>query len=472
MTTVLAVELNDAGLQLARVTDTHPAELLGGPGPGFALLQNGRVLVGEEAARLHRTAPLYAQNRFWRELSVEPLTWSARGIATHADLAHAQLAGIVATATPGADAILVMAVPPGYSREQLGLLVGIANETGVPLRGLVDLGLAACAAGAPVPHVVHLDVQLHQAAITVLEYRPESGQLRRSRYELLPAAGAIAFHQALAASIASEFVRQTRFDPLHEAATEQRLHDLLPGWIERLEAEAEIEAEMTFGTDAHRISLTRTGLVAAVEPLLAEVLRLVQSSRPAGLAVELRVSQRATALPGLVARLESLRDCCIVALPHGAAALGALAAREAIVRPADALALVHRLPVAPATDPGAAGPDARLATVPDDAIPTHVLFRGRAWAVTVEPLTLGWSTGGVLRPLPLPEGIAGLSKSHCTVVRRDGQVVVEDHSTYGTYVNDERVAGRVALRVGDVLRLGAPGVTLDLIRVVPEHGAA
>jgi pSer/pThr/pTyr-binding forkhead associated (FHA) protein len=78
----------------------------------------------------------------------------------------------------------------------------------------------------------------------------------------------------------------------------------------------------------------------------------------------------------------------------------------------------------------------------------------------------------VLRPLPLPEGIAGLSKSHCTVVRRDGQVVVEDHSTYGTYVNDERVAGRVALRVGDVLRLGAPGVTLDLIRVVPEHGAA
>jgi pSer/pThr/pTyr-binding forkhead associated (FHA) protein len=47
-----------------------------------------------------------------------------------------------------------------------------------------------------------------------------------------------------------------------------------------------------------------------------------------------------------------------------------------------------------------------------------------------------------------------------------------DHSTYGTFVNDERVGGRLALRVGDVLRLGAPGVTLELIRVLPEHGAA
>ena len=47
-----------------------------------------------------------------------------------------------ASAAPGAS--LLIAVPPGYSREQLGLLVGIANEAGVTLRGLVDLGLAAC----------------------------------------------------------------------------------------------------------------------------------------------------------------------------------------------------------------------------------------------------------------------------------------------------------------------------------------
>jgi pSer/pThr/pTyr-binding forkhead associated (FHA) protein len=49
-------------------------------------------------------------------------------------------------------------------------------------------------------------------------------------------------------------------------------------------------------------------------------------------------------------------------------------------------------------------------------------------------------------------------------------VQVEDHSTYGTFVNEDRVTGRLALKAGDVLRLGAPGVTLTLIRVLPDDG--
>ena len=129
---------------------------------------------------------------------------------------------------------------------------------------------------------------------------------------------------------------------------------------------------------------------------------------------------------------------------------------------------MHRLPVARGV--GAETRSTTLATVPQEAVPSHVLYRGRAWPVTDSPLTLGWSIPDAARALHLPAGIAGVSKSHCTLIQRDGQALIEDHSTYGTFVNDERVAGRVALRVGDVLRLGAPGVLLDLIRVLPEHG--
>ena len=49
--------------------------------------------------------------------------------------------------------------------------------------------------------------------------------------------------------------------------------------------------------------------------------------------------------------------------------------------------------------------------------------------------------------------------------------MVEDHSTYGSYVNEERVVGRTALTVGDRLRLGSPGVTLELIQLVNDDGA-
>jgi hypothetical protein len=292
--------------------------------------------------------------------------------------------------------------------------------------------------------------------------------MRRARYELLRGAGVVAFQQALAGAVAGEFVRQTRFDPLHEGASEQRLHDLLPGWIAALAVTGEAEVEIPFGDTAHRITLSSAHLVASIETLAADVQRLVQASRPAGQAVQLCVSHRVAAIPGLVARLASLRDCEVVALPRGSAALGALERADSIVRPAEALALVHRLPVN--RGDGDPAREATLATVPPDAVPTHVLFRGRAWPLTSNPLTLGWSLPGAARALHLPAGIAGVSKSHCTLVERDSQVLVEDHSTYGTFVNDERVAGHVALRVGDVLRLGAPGVLLDLIQVLPEHG--
>ena len=66
--------------------------------------------------------------------------------------------------------------------------------------------------------MLHLDLQLHQAALTVLELSPTEGVMRRARYELLRGAGVLAFQQALAATIAAEFVRQTRFDPLHEGS--------------------------------------------------------------------------------------------------------------------------------------------------------------------------------------------------------------------------------------------------------------
>jgi pSer/pThr/pTyr-binding forkhead associated (FHA) protein len=50
-------------------------------------------------------------------------------------------------------------------------------------------------------------------------------------------------------------------------------------------------------------------------------------------------------------------------------------------------------------------------------------------------------------------------------------VWLEDRSTYGTWVNDQRIGGRVPLREGDRLRIGSPGTELLLLREVDERGA-
>jgi pSer/pThr/pTyr-binding forkhead associated (FHA) protein len=99
------------------------------------------------------------------------------------------------------------------------------------------------------------------------------------------------------------------------------------------------------------------------------------------------------------------------------------------------------------------------------------LYQGRAWKISDLPLTLGWSVDGGKRQIALPSTLPGVSRVHCTLVRRNGSVLVEDHSTYGSFVNDERVQGRTTLTVGDRLRVGTPGITLDLIQMVDDHGA-
>jgi hypothetical protein len=465
---VLALELIDSGLILARRRDAE-SEVLA-EAPGVAVLEEQATLTGAEAAGRVRLKPLLAQTNFWRNLSTEPLTRPSRFARTTADVAFAQVDTLLRPYKAEGESML-LAIPAGYTREQLGLLLGIVNETGIPVAGLVDAGLAACSLEPAPARVLHLDLELHQAILTVLEYAGgERAGLKRSRYEIALRHGIVDIQQSWMQFIADAFVRKTRFDPLHDAGTEQRLVDQLPKWLAATNEREQIMLEMQFGDRPLEIEIERAQLVGAVEPHYAELLRLVQGARVAGMQIELRVSQRVAALPDLLARLKKLRDCEVSVVPHGAAALGTLEHEAAIRRAADALALVYQLPIPRAST--ADTPSDQIAETPAPLRPTHVLFQGRAWRISDRPLVIGWSVeASGKRALALPSSSPGVSRSHCTLVRRNGAVMVEDHSTYGSYVNEERVAGRTALTVGDRLRLGSPGVTLELIQLVNDDGA-
>jgi hypothetical protein len=463
---LLALELTDSGLLLARRRGEESEVLT--EAPGFAVLEDDATRTGGEAAGRVRLRPLLAHTNFWRGLSTEPLTRPSRLARTTADVAFAQAQAILGARKSEGESVL-LAVPAGYSREQLALLLGVINETGVPVAGLVDAALAACSLEPAPARVLHLDLELHQAILTVLEYAGgERAGLKRSRYEIALRHGVLDIQQTLMQFIAETFIRKTRFDPLHDASTEQRLVDQLPTWLGQLRDQEQIAISMQFGDRPLEIEIERAQLIAAVERHYVELLRLVQGARVAGMQIELRLSSRIAAFPGLVDRLATLRDCEIRQLPSGAAAFGILQHEALISRP-DALALAYHLPIARAAGGAAAAaePDA----TPAPLRPTHLLFQGRAWRISDQPLVIGWSVGTDRRGLTLPSAAPGLSRTHCTVVRRNGAVMVEDHSTYGSYVNEERVAGRTALTVGDRLRLGSPGVTLELIQLVNDDGA-
>jgi hypothetical protein len=191
--------------------------------PGVALLESTGVVVGEAAAAGMRLKPVLAADRFWSDLSVD--SWAQGGAApvSHAELAHAHLSSLWRAIAKPEDSA-VFALPGAMRLHQVGLLLGIARRAGIPLAGVVDAAVAACAGLAARRTVLHLDVQLHQAVLTELA---GPTVLRRRRVDVAPRAGLKAMLATWAQLVAEAMVRRTRFDPLHQAATEQQLHERL-----------------------------------------------------------------------------------------------------------------------------------------------------------------------------------------------------------------------------------------------------
>ena len=81
--------------------------------------------------------------------------------------------------------------------------------------------------------------------------------MKRSRYEIAPRHGLRALLQTWMQMLAEQFVRKTRFDPLHEAGSEQRLSDRAARLARSLREAERITRRMQFGDRALEIELER-----------------------------------------------------------------------------------------------------------------------------------------------------------------------------------------------------------------------
>jgi hypothetical protein len=257
---VLAIELNDAGIRAVR--DSDPGAEAMPASPGTALLDGGTLLVGYEAYRRARLKPRWTHDRFWEELDTTPLPRPFPRNLRRADLAHAHLEEIWKSTEPPAKEV-ILAVPGWYSSEQLGLVLGIARSTGMPVTGMVDAALAASALADQGRVLVHLDLYSHR---TVASKVMRNDEMRRERIEINDSVGLVNLFDAWVKLIAQIFVRTTRFDPLHRGETEQALYLRLPEWLDELREKESTLLVMEAGGKEHSIELTRDQIVASARP--------------------------------------------------------------------------------------------------------------------------------------------------------------------------------------------------------------
>ena len=445
------IELNDLALQAGDDGGVLAAS------PGFALLQGKEVILGAEAEQQHRLYPTSSHHRFWQELNMAPLQTRGR-IRHHADLAYSQLLALAGEAEIDGDVIL--AIPGHFSREQLGLLLGIAGQCPFQVTGMVDSALAAALPAAErwqeTEHsIVHAALHLHQALLTRLRRR--GGELIVDQIVPVPQLGRQQLLDALMRIANDAFIRQCRFNPQHEAASEQQLWSILADWLgHAAQSQQNLLMELQAGATTYSAKLPHDQLLAALQKpyrtLLGSLAPLLASADTGIL-----LDQRLANLPGAVATLGEAGPLR-VARPE--AIFETCLRFKGRITAGEHVGLIRALPFAESA--------AESLPVASNAVstpgPTHVLFRNRAFPV--DDLPLMSSANGSAGPA-LALDIPGPSIRLGRIVLGQSGVLL-DCGASEFQLNDAPVSGQRPLQLGDRIRV--PRVADEILLIEVSDG--
>jgi hypothetical protein len=449
-----AFELSDRSLALARggqVLSAAPSAVFDGSGTESA---------GTNAWNAVRRQPTSTSTRHTGSVLSDASASSRAGSLLTADLSRR-----IAEVRPTDGEIVWIAVPVRVDPRGLGTVLGVARGLSLQVAGFIDAATASVAALGLQKNAVVLELGLHHLAATAVE--SDGKQARRRRAILGDRGGLIELYDAWLKLISTAMVKRTRFDPLHVADTEQQLFDAVPAMLAEVSAAGGATAAVNVAGTRHEVSLSRDQFAEAAQPVYREILRLLHALRPAGATVALVVPQVVAGLPGLRESLEQFVGCELITVADGFAAAATSISHLPQTAEGASVPLLRRLPsraqsvLEPLVSRQVLG-EQQLA----DSAPaaSHVLFAGRAHMLGDNPLIVGRAPGES-HAIELPDGLAGVSRRHCTLVRNGSELLLVDHSQFGTFVNGERVSERVRVHAGDRIRLGEPGVELSLIAV-------
>jgi hypothetical protein len=451
----LAAHINDAGITLLDGERILYRE------PGFALLEDAELSIGNKAFASARVSPRSIQHRFWSKLQSEPIADRRFAHLTSADLASRQLEQMI-RATGHKNPEIIFAVPSWMGVQNLGLLLGIVGELGVTVVAMVDAAVAATRREYRNAVPVHVDMSLHAAMLTRLS---QAGQAQVDKTDVLDDCGVYGLYEGWINTIAEAFVRQSRFDPLHTAETEQLLLNRLGGWLTQAAGQDQVELSIEYSGASYDAVVETLALTAQAAPVYQQVANRLRALFRAEDLPAIQISDRVARLPGLAAMLKARVGGEVYVLEAGATARGALSRlRDRDSR--QGVSLLRQLP----WDQSPVDVVVETTEMHHAGTPSHLLFGHTAYALGKSALDLGSQDAGEGRSIALDSAMPGVSRRHCSVVLQNGQCLLRDHSRYGTFLNGHRISSSAVLQAGDTVRIGSPGFEFLLIRAEGSHG--
>ncbi|MEM6937414.1 MAG: FHA domain-containing protein [Pseudomonadota bacterium] len=443
------VEFNDAGLLVA----ADGTELL--ESPGYLAFEGKNLHVGAAAAQRVKLIPTQTQYAFWEYFASETLPTGQLPQAglKHADLAYRHLERLWSIV--GKDLKqLVLCVPADWGRAELGLLLGICQTLKIPVRALVNVALAASATPQPGRTLMHLDIHLHRLVLSTLDQGP---WLSQAAVESTREVGLLRLLDGWAFAAAGAFVQATRFDPLHQAQTEQQLFDRLPAWLAAASGSRQLSLSVDHNGNTVEARAPSQIFRDAAEPLYRRMAEFVGSHLAGGDPVSLVISPRLAVLPGVSEELAALPNVQLI--PGGRLDFAGVLNRLYLPRDAGKGGAVNvtRIPWFKSEDqasheaPGSARASA----------PTHLLHEHTAYRLAAgQPFVVG---AGVQQNDGLKLAGGGVGDRHFRLRQEGSGWLLEDLSGGATRINGEALEGRRPVAAGDRIQLGNPAQELILI---------
>ena len=425
------IEINDSGIQVAIGKDLVTTS------PGYAVLDGEKLLIGQEGLQNSRLLPSWTNNRFWNQLGTDPIANATRAIRHHADLAFAHLESLWQGIEDSVDQVIFL-VPGYYDRSQLSLLLGMARECNMRVAGMIDTSLAAAAELSLREVVLHLDIHLHRITLTQISNRSD---LARTDFKTITETGIFTFWDRWANIVANQFIQTSRYDPLHEAGSEQELYNQLPEWIASLNDARSKSFNLDQGTVKHSTVIASERLMTACIPIYPRIVQTIRDQVSSDETASLLLSHRFRGFPGLRDALNLIDNIEIIDLPSEQAIHSAVTHADRIIGPGNITHVINL----PATSQ----------KIVDDIVksrrPSHLLCDNHAVSIGHSFKLSSDFTNGIRQDTGNPV---------CTIYPRGDDLFIEVHVPEILKINGSPASKKTHLQPGDILDVGGQPITL------------
>ncbi|MFT6092602.1 MAG: hypothetical protein ACJA2Q_000491 [Pseudohongiellaceae bacterium] len=446
--TLKIIEFNDGAIKVGDHSGIVASS------PGFALVVGNELVLGERAEKQARLQPTKSYNKYWYDLSMEPLN-HGNHLRHTADIAFAHLLHLAEIGEIESD--VVLAVPGSFSSQQLAILLGLAKHSPINPIGVIDSGLAAgVAASASAPSLI-IDFQLHQIVVTKLA--SSNGLLTSESVVQIPGVGSQNFINLMMQQATDSFIQQCRFNPQHNAEYEQLLYNQMPLWLSQYDdSQTNLVLELKTRDALHVAKMPKEGLIASLQGHYKKINQELEPLLEAGYS-SLILNKDLASLPGYMASLPDFKS--VKVLQDDAIIEACLGHAEKIVTDSDEIHLVRSLAVAVGAKVASAADKAEFDTT---EVPTHLVFQNRAVAlngmqirnaVTAEGVTNANSINVAAGDLPSLLGEISVNSNGAFI----------DGGELEFYLNLKPVKGLQRICLGDQVQFTTQGEALTVIQV-------